>query len=216
MASQNSSNLITSIHASRINILNLMKKQGYNVDDYANFSINEVNAMKQNNQLDMILEMKEENIDTKRKNKIYIRYYFEKTLRQVNIQDMIDDLFNIEQILTKEDTLFIISKDDLNETLTNDLKHFWEKDGIFIIVQGIKRLQFNILEHSLVPQHRVMSENEVLEVMKKYNIKDKTQFPEISRFDPIAKVICIRPGQVCHILRPSKTAITSDYYRICV
>ena len=216
MASQNLSSLISSIHKSRVTVLQLMKKQGYNVDDYSNFSINEVNSMKQNNQLDMLLEMKDEHPVTKRKNKIYIRYYLAKTIRQVNIQDMIDDLFNLEQILTKEDTLFIITKDDMNDTLTADLKHFWEKDGIFIVIQSIKRLQFNILEHSLVPHHRVITDIEVAEVMKKYNIADKTLFPDISRFDPVAQVIGLRPGQVCHILRPSKTAVTADYYRVCV
>ena len=216
MATQNLSKLISSIHNSRINILDLMKKQGYNVDDYSNFSINEVNTMNQNNQLDMLLEMKDENPITKRKNKIYIRYYLAKTIRQVNIQDMIDDLFNLEQLLTKEDTLFIITKDDMNETLMNDLKHFWEKDGVFIVIQSIKRLQFNILNHVLVPNHRMMLDNEVEEVMKKYNIKDKTQFPDISRFDPVAQVIGLRPGKVCHITRQSKTAVVSDYYRVCV
>ena len=129
---------------------------------------------------------------------------------------MIDDLFNLEQILSKEDTLFIITKDVMNETLMNDLKHFWEKDGVFIVIQSIKRLQFNILEHVLVPNHRVMLETEVEDVMKKYNIKDKIQFPEISRFDPVAQVIGLRPGKVCHITRQSKTAVVSDYYRVCV
>ena len=216
MASQNQSSLISSIYKSRTIVLQLMKKQGYIVDDYSNFSVNEVNSMKQNNQLDMLLEMKDEDPVTKRKNKIYIRYYLAKTIRQVNIQDMIDDLFNLEQILTKEDTLFIITKDDMNDTLTADLKQFWEKDGIFIVIQSIKRLQYNILEHTLVPEHRVMSELEVADVMKKYNIADKTLFPDISRFDPVAQVIGLRPGKVCHILRPSKTAIVADYYRVCV
>ena len=216
MASQNQSSLISSIYKSRTIVLQLMKKQGYIVDDYSNFSVNEVNSMKQNNQLDMLLEMKDEDPVTKRKNKIYIRYYLAKTIRQVNIQDMIDDLFNLEQILTKEDTLFIITKDDMNDTLTADLKQFWEKDGIFIVIQSIKRLQYNILEHTLVPEHRVMSELEVADVMKKYNIADNTLFPDISRFDPVAQVIGLRPGKVCHILRPSKTAIIADYYRVCV
>jgi len=129
---------------------------------------------------------------------------------------MIDDLFNLEEILTKDDTLFIITKDEINETIISELKQIWEKDGIFIVIENIKRLQFNILEHSLVPQHRIINDNEVNEIMKKYNITDKTLFPEISRFDPVAKVICLRPGQVCHIIRPSKTAIQSNYYRVCV
>jgi DNA-directed RNA polymerase subunit H len=193
-----------------------MGKQGYNIEDYANFSVNEVNSMKQNNQLDMLLEKKEENPVTKRKNKIYIRYYLGKTIRPSNLQEMIDDLFNLEEILKKDDTLFIIIKDEINETLTNELKHIWESDGIFIVIENIKRLQFNILDHELVPKHTILPESEVVNIMKKYNITDKIQFPDISRFDPVARAIGLRPSQLCHIVRPSKTAIEADYYRICI
>ena len=216
MTTQNSSSLISSVYKSRKIILNLMRRQGYNIEDYDNFSINEVNSMKLNNQLDMLLEKKDEDPITKKKDKIYIRYYLGKTIRPNNIHEMIDDLFNIEEVLKKNDTLFIIIKDDINETLLNELKHIWESDGIFIVIQNIKRLQFNILEHTLVPPHRVINENEVKEVMKKYNITDKNQFPEISRFDPVSQVIGLRPGQVCEIIRPSKTAILTNYYRVCV
>jgi DNA-directed RNA polymerase subunit H (RpoH/RPB5) len=215
MTSQTSNILISTVFNSRKNILELMEKQGYNVEDYANFSINEVNSMKSNNQLDMLLEKKEEDSNTKRKNKIYIRYYLGKSIRPANLQEMIDDLFNLEEILKKEDTLFIIIKDELNDTLTNELKHIWERDGIFIVVENIKRLQFNILKHSLVPDHVIISETEVIEVMKKYNITDKIQFPDISRFDPVSKAIGLRPGQVCKITRYSKTAIEAFYYRLC-
>ena len=193
-----------------------MGKQGYNIEDYGNFSVNEVNSMKQNNQLDMLLEKKEENPVTKRKNKIYIRYYLGKTIRPSNLQEMIDDLFNLEEILKKDDTLFIIIKDEINETLTNELKHIWESDGIFIVIENIKRLQFNILDHELVPEHTIVPESEVVNIMKKYNITNKIQFPDISRFDPVARAIGLRPGQLCHIVRPSKTAIKADYYRICI
>ena len=216
MTTQNTSSLISSVYKSRKIVLNLMSRQGYNVDDYDNFSVNEVNSMKINNQLDMLLEKKNEDPITKKKDKIYIRYYLGKTIRPNNIHEMIDDLFNIEEVLKKNDTLFIIIKDDINETLLNELKHIWESDGIFVVMQNIKRLQFNILEHTLVPPHRVMNENEVKDIMAKYNITDKNQFPEISRFDPVSQVIGLRPGQVCEIIRPSKTAIVSNYYRICV
>lgn len=193
-----------------------MEKQNYNVDDYANFSINEVNSMTMNNQLDMLLEKKEANPQTGRKNKIYIKYYLVKTLRPNNLQEMIDDLFNLEETLKKEDTLYIIIKDEANETLLNELKLIWERDGILIIIESIKQLQFNILNHSFVPPHIIMSQNEVSEVMNYYNILELSQFPDISRFDPVARAICLRPGQVCRILRPSKTAITTNYYRVCI
>lgn len=216
MTSQNSSILISSVYKSRKIVLELMEKQNYNVEDYTNFSINEVNSMKQNNQLDMLLEKKEEDPITKHKNKMYIRYYLGKKINTVNIHEMIDDLFNLEETLTKNDTLFIIIKDDVNETIMNELKHIWEQDGIFIVIENIKRLQFNILNHSLVPDHRVINDNEVNDVMKKYNITNLEQFPEISRFDPVARVIGLRPGKVCHIVRSSKTSVVANYYRVCV
>jgi DNA-directed RNA polymerase subunit H len=216
MATQNISSLITSVYNSRKTILNLMEKQDYHVEDYLNFSINEVNAMFQNKQLDMLIEKNVEEEDTKIKKKIYIKYYLLKTIRPATIHEMIDDLFHLEEILTKQDTLYIITKDEVNETLMNELKHIWEKDKIYIVLQNIKRLQFNILEHVLVPNHKIISKMEVEDVKKRYNIKENDIFPEISRFDPVAQAICIRPGEVCKIDRPSKTAIKSIYYRICV
>ena len=216
MTSQNTSILISAVYESRKTVLELMDKQGYYTDDYSFFSINEVNTMKNHNQLDMLLEKREDDPATNRKNKIYIRYYLGKKINIGNIQEMIDDLFGIDQTMTNADTLFIIIKDEVNETVINELKHIWEKDGIFIVVENIKRLQFNILNHTLVPPHRVMASDEVTEVMKRFNLVNINEFPDISRFDPVAKVIGIRPGQVCHIIRPSKTAIKADYYRVCV
>jgi DNA-directed RNA polymerase subunit H (RpoH/RPB5) len=193
-----------------------MKMQGYDVDEYDGFSVNEVNTMKLNNQLDMILEKNKEDVDIKRKTKIYVRYYLAKSLRPQNLQEMIDDLFNIEEILTKSDTLFIIVKDEVNETLLNTLKHIWEQDKIFIVIQNLKRLQFNILKHTLVPPHRVLSVAEMNQIKVRYNVMNDGQFPDISRFDPVAQAIGIRPGQICEIIRPSKTAISAPYYRICM
>ena len=216
MASQNSSVLISQIYTSRKTILELMDKQGYNINDYANFSINEVNSMLQNNQLDMLLEKEVEDETTNRKSKIYISYYLAKLIKKQNLEEMIDDLFNLEQILTKDDTLFIIIKEDMNETLINELKHIWEKDGIFIVIQNIKRLQFNILQHRQVPPHRVLTNKEISDVMLKYNIRERNEFPEISRFDPVAQVIGLRPSNVCEITRDSKTSIKALYYRVCI
>jgi DNA-directed RNA polymerase subunit H (RpoH/RPB5) len=137
-------------------------------------------------------------------------------LRPQNVQEIIDDLFNLEEVLNKDDTLMIIVKDETNDTLLNLMKHIWEQDGILIVIQNIKRLQYNILEHTLVPNHRILSRTEYSNIKEKFNIMDDGQFPEISRFDPVAQVIGIRPGQVCEIIRPSKSAVQSTYYRICV
>ncbi len=211
-----SNQLISSIFKSRKVLLEQLDYLGYDVKDYADFSISEINAKFNNKQLDMLLEMSKEDPETGRRKRIYVLYHLAKLIRPSNIDDFIEDLYNIDDVLTKEDTLLIISKDDPNDTMTTYLKHIWETDKMFVVVQNIKRLQFNIQQHSLVPKHKVINKEEADAMKKKYNILKDNQLPEISRFDPVAQSLCMRPGQVCEILRPSKTAITSQYYRLCI
>ena len=215
MISQNTSSVISQIYKSRSVLIDLMNTQGYNIQEHRGFSVNEVNTMKTNNQLDMLLEKKKSDEDTDSL-KIYIKYYLGKALKPATLQEMVDDLFVVEEILSKKDTLFVIVKDSVNDTLTNFVKHIWESENIFVILIPLKRLQFNILEHVLVPPHRILDESEKISIKNKYNIIKDAEFPELSRFDPVAQAIGIRPGQVCEISRPSKTAISAPYYRICI
>lgn len=67
-----------------------------------------------------------------------------------------------------------------------------------------------------MPPHRVLTSSEKIEVKNRYNIVNDNEFPELSRFDAVAQAIGIRPGEVCEINRPSKTAISAPYYRICI
>jgi DNA-directed RNA polymerase subunit H (RpoH/RPB5) len=62
----------------------------------------------------------------------------------------------------------------------------------------------------------IRDKDRIDEIKKKYHIDEDEQFPTISRFDPVAQAIGLRPGELCEIVRPSKTAITTLYYRMCV
>ena len=205
------------IYTSRKIILQLLKTQGYQVSEYENFSVGEIGIMMQNNQLDLILEKNPTNDNAEKDNsKIYIAYYLGKQLRPANVMNIIEDLFVLDTVLTKNDTLYIITKEEVNDTLLSEQRQQWESHGIFIVIESLKRLQFNILEHSLVPKHIKLHKNEIETLLKKYNINHINQLPEISRFDPVARAICLRPGEVCSIERPSKTSIESNYFRICI
>ena len=211
-----SSGTITSVFKSRQNLLKLLTTQGYDVGDYEEFSVNEVHVMYNNSQLDMLMSTEsEEGENSENSKKVYVKYHLAKTLRRENINDYIDDLYNLEQVLSKNDTLIIVIKQEPHEPLLNILKHIWEQEGIFIMIYNLERLQFNILEHDYVPKHVILTQEEADNMKKRYNIINDAELPEISRFDPVAQAIGMRPGQLCKIIRPSKTAITADYYRIC-
>ena len=206
---------INEIFKSRQHIVNFLKRQGFNVSDYESFSIHEVNSMFQAKQMDMLFKKED---GTK---KTYVKYHtgkgfhIEKTIRPVSIYEYIEDLFTLEEVLVKADDLIIIINEEPNETIEKTLRHIWEQDGVFVNVISMKRLQYNILDHVLVPPHIVLSAEEALEVRRKYNIMNDKQMPNLSRFGPVSQIIGIRPGDICKIIRPSKTAIQTEFYRLC-
>jgi DNA-directed RNA polymerase subunit H (RpoH/RPB5) len=206
---QSKSDEINQFYKSRKNMIEMLEFQGYNVDDYKLFGNNEVDSMFQTKQMDMLVKMPDG------QKKTYVKYHLGKSMRPVNIYEYVDDLFNLDEILTKKDNLVIIMKDEPNETTQKTLQHMWKKDGIFIIIINIKRLQYNIMKHELVPAHIVLNEERASIIRIQYNIKDDSQIPDISRFSPVAQAIGIRPGELCEIQRPSKTAVMASFYRIC-
>jgi len=210
MQATEQSSKLQNIYKSRLIVLKQLAAQGYDISNYSEFSISEVNIMTQNKQLDMLVT------DTEKKRKVFVKYFLHKGLRDTYIYDMIEDLYNLEQILSKDDTLVIITKESPNSSLTAFLKQIYSNENIYIVVHSLKRLQFNILEHDLVPKHTIMAEADVEEFRKTYGITKDTQIPEISRFDPVALAIGMRPKEICHIKRKSKISVVGDYYRICV
>ncbi len=243
----NASKTISRLCTARKILLELLSSRGYDVDGYANFGVNEVNAMYTHKQLDMLVEIKGEpkskgskpkgekgnkgkdKDDEKEDKKTYIKFHLEKTLNVSHINDLIEDLYVLgvggeiggtglsananDTVLTEKDTLIIITKQEI-KTMNQVLNQLFLQ-GRFIVLLSLDRLQFNILNHQYVPSHTIFSDNEVEEMMKKYNVREKSQLQDISRYDPVALAIGMRPGEVCSIDRPSKSAISSLYYRVC-
>jgi DNA-directed RNA polymerase subunit H (RpoH/RPB5) len=206
-----SQNRILAIYKSRNTILELLETQGFDTKTQDGFTISDIDHMHTGNQLDMDF------LHTTNGRKAYVKYYLSsKQMRPATLDDIIEDLYTIDEKLTKEDLLIIIVDDEPNDTLITKLKYLYEHDGIFIVVHNMKRLQYNILNHSLVPKSTILDDVEIEELKKKYSLKSLFQLPEISRFDPQALAICLKPGQICKFERDSATALNYDYYRICI
>ena len=200
-----------SLFKSRQTIIYLLKRLGYNVEDYENFSMNEIDAMNRNEQLDMLIYHK----DQPQPKKVYVKYM--SSIRQQMLEAMVDDLFrNDDAILDKNRDMLIIIADEPNDCIKAKMEYLYEHENVFVVIHNIKRLQFNILEHELVPEIRIMEDDEVKDFIAKYNLTSLKQLPEISRFDPLALAICLRPNQICEINRSSVTALNTKYYRVCV
>jgi hypothetical protein len=113
-----SSNKILSVYNSRNTLVEILTEKGYKTDDYSTFSINEVDAMYKNTQLDMLLTHSTNN------RKIYIKYYLKaKQIKKPDLDDIIEDLYFIENVLTKEDCLIIVTEDEPNDTIVAKINY---------------------------------------------------------------------------------------------
>ena len=84
-----------------------------------------------------------------------------------------------------------------------------------------ENISFNILEHNLVPEHTLLTEEEANEVLSKLNIR-KDQLPRIRKSDAAIRVLektvgkSIEPGSVIKVIRQSRTAEEFVAYRVVV
>ena len=203
------SQTIAKIFKSRKIMLNLAERRGYNIDQYKDFNIPEISTLYGTSNLDMLLT----NPETQ--TKLYFRYHLKTKISKTHIQDFIEDIYNVEETLGPDDNLIIVGKDKPNDTLINVLNMAYKNDNYYVNIYNIHDYLFNILDHVLVPPHRVIDDDEKKNAAKFYNIVKESQWPEISRFDPVAVAVGVKPGQVVEIIRSSPTSLTTKYYRLC-
>jgi len=73
----------------------------------------------------------------------------------------------------------------------------------------------NVLEHVMVPDHKIMGEDEVLELLARYNITTE-QLPKIYHDDPAVREIGANADDVIRVVRTSHTAGRAEAYRLVI
>tara|TARA_Y100000389_G_C17366844_1_gene466776 strand:- start:275 stop:928 length:654 start_codon:yes stop_codon:yes gene_type:complete len=217
MSKENYEHDFNVIYKSFINIIKLLQHQGYNVDSEKDISLLELQNRIETDNINFMTE--KDNGE-----KCYVIYHIVKQLRPSHIHEYIEDIYEFREIIKNTDQLIIITKDNFNfsnstglsDTIEKTINNIYIESEYYINVFPISSLQFCILDHSLVPKHKKLNEMEIKEVFNKYKITDISNIPTISKYDPVAKAIGLKPNELCEITRPSKTVIESKYYRICI
>ena len=73
----------------------------------------------------------------------------------------------------------------------------------------------SVLDHVFVPKARILSEEEVKELLKKYKVT-KEMLPKILETDPVAVELGAKKGDVIEFKRNSPIAGESIYYRVVI
>lgn len=121
-----------------------------------------------------------------------------------------------DQAVHPRDLVVAVVPNEFSDALQTKLREvlisYWVNSQRMVIVHTYGRLGFDCTLHVQVPRHRVLAPAEAAEVCARYRVvRPAEQLPTISRFDPQAKAICARPGDILEIERPGVY-----YYRYCV
>jgi len=195
------STFVAEIYTARKTLCEQLENRDYDITNYQDETIRTVSELNDKDELKMSFK------HTKKDLYVHVLFHLNKKMNDAYLYKISEDMKENEEII-------VVATGDPNKTITNILTQKYEKDKKFISVIFIRRLQFNILTHDFVPKHEIVPDKQ--QIYTQYNIRDDSQVPQISRFDPVAVAIGLRPGMLCQITRKSRSAIYSDYYRICV
>lgn len=211
-------NRIKHLYIARKHIIYYLENLGYDVKEYKQFNIAEISAMEKNsNSENSVLDFEvyrnkdEDVIET-----CTVKYYIKNNIKQSVLESIVTDYYEEKQENKSNCNLIVVSFNSMNDSLQKAIKSMWKKYEEYVVLLDIPSLQFNILEHSFVPKHIKLTSKETEELYETFNIRNNSQLPEISMFDPVAKVILLKPGEVCKIIRYDKISIINEFYRACV
>lgn len=184
----------------------MLTDRGMDISNLESYSENELNIL-----------ISASNVNTKSGN-----------IFQIKVNDDIKIIYHMKSKFIKNDLkkfltsiedekykhIIFIFKEKINNNNEKNIQDLL--DDVSYELFTINRLLFNITKHSYVPKHEIVSAEDTTEIMKKYSIKNKSQFPIILKSDPVSRYYDFKPGQLIKINRSSTATGESITYRYCV
>lgn len=215
------------IFISRKVILEMLEYRGYNISKYNKYINEELQILISHGGLDMLLDHQDQD-------RSILVHYMEPTGSKISLKQLkilmncLNDRKDNKYIKENTDTVIIISQDTISDTVRDNIYLNYEQSisddhrtnvlykGLYIQLFEIKSLLYNIMKHDLVPEHKILSDQEYEDEVKNiYKINKPNQLPVILKSDPVAMFIGLRPKDICRIVRPSETAGFYKNYRYC-
>lgn len=221
------------VFKSRANLLKMLDSRGCDTKKYQNYTKEEIGALltsqiqgkytssDEQGPLDMIVAQKNPSSGIFDR-RVLVKYRLDSRMtKKDTIIKQAAAIFETHQLNNDRDTLIILNlnaiflkpgnKDDSVQTVVNRCL----LTGMFVQMFGLENFLIDIASNQYVPKHTLLTDKQVQEVLKKYNISSDNM-PKIKREDPMAKYIGARPGQVVRIDTFNPTNGTEPMYRFVI
>lgn len=220
---------IDSLLLARKNIFKMIKARGYSIDNilqnmtrerllqmYSIFVENKANNWKNKSDImDIFIENEGCSIRV-----IWIPDSYTDTICKNYINTLIEKKYD-NNLGINDDIILILLDDKYLDT------KYYHLENNNISIFSLVHLQFNLIEHTYIPKHKILSPDETKKILNSYKIKPN-QLPSIIRYidtenqdnefigDPVARYYGMRQDDIVEITRNSKTNGEHKVYRLVV
>ena len=113
--------------------------------------------------------------------------------------------------------LIIVSMSRPSDTVLAALRNYISSSEVPLVqIFELRHLQFNISKHVKVPKHRLVTEDEIPNILKANNVDKPNLFRKIDSQDPMAKWIGARPGDLVEVTGMCETSAENKRYLFCM
>lgn len=208
--------LIDALFRSRLTVLSLLNRRGYNVTPFERFSTREVELMySKTNPDNHALDFRVEKTDPEDKSICHVLYYPPK--RQTKFLDEFIDALKLSDDELAKSEFFVILQDEIQDAHHKAAMKYWITRKLKVHFYYLYRLVNNPLDHALQPKFELVPQDKHSELLEAINCKSKGQLP-ILRYhnDVVTRCLGLVPGDIVKITRPSETVGESIVYSVCL
>ncbi len=126
------------------------------------------------------------------------------------------EYYNLTRVAGVDTVIIIWGTQKPSSFAQQAIKDLNQDNGRIWVEQFLEsRLEFNVMEHELVPPHTKLTPEEKEKVLASYRLKEN-DLPKIQETDPVACYLGLRVGDVVKIVRKSESAGRHTTYRITI
>lgn len=201
-------------------ILEMLEFRGYNVDSYKNYNLETIRHKVEESGEDYLespLNIYTHNEQKDRR--CLVVFFITKKFKKQYASDIMEYVLD-EDCPTRireesQDECVFISMHPIKDSGMEAIASIHNEFKISCQLFYIKNLMYNILHHKLVPEYKVLNEEQVELVKNKYHVQKLSQFPLIKSHDAVARFIGLHPGDVVEIKNKSRNGGINTFYRYC-
>jgi len=194
------------INMIKTNIIKMFYHRGYIKEENLQKSIKKL-VDQENDDYEYTLTLDlDTNYNTTIKDKQIIIKLFDYKISSINKTSPIGEF------ITKYNNMYkFMVVEDINSKSVKIISGYSTQCEIF----KISELMLCIVEHTLVPNHKVLTREEST-IMREEYCANKRDMPLILTTDPVARFYNMKPDEICRIIRPSILTVEAPFYRIVV